>query len=89
MKTFKQMKTTSQRGFTLIELMITVAIVAILATIALPAYQSYSDRARVTEAVLAASTCRTVITETMPLLTATSTVAVDAWGCGEGSAGLN
>lgn len=52
-----------QQGFTLIELMIVVAIIGILAAIALPAYQDYTVRARTSEVVLAASSCRTAITE--------------------------
>jgi type IV pilus assembly protein PilA len=50
-------------GFTLIELMITVAIVAILAATALPAYQNYTTRARLSEVMLALAACRTSITE--------------------------
>ena len=52
-----------QKGFTLIELMIVVAIIGILAAIALPAYQDYTKRAKMSEAILAASACRTTITE--------------------------
>jgi len=52
-----------QNGFTLIELMIVVAIIGILAAIALPAYQDYTVRAKVSELILAASSARTSITE--------------------------
>ena len=76
-----------QQGFTLIELMIVVAIIGILAAVALPAYQDYTVKAKVSEVILAASTCRTSISEavqTAPTLPATT--AVNPWGCESTSA---
>src|SRR5664279_2795664 len=73
------MKRQIQQGFTLIELMIVVAIIGILAAVALPAYQDYTKRAKVTEVILAASGCRTSITEVFQ--SATALPAGGAWGC--------
>ncbi len=81
-----------QQGFTLIELMIVVAIIGILAAVALPAYQDYTVRAKVTEVVLAASASKVAIaewaqtknalpgaTDYVPVWTATSKVSAVTW----------
>src|SRR5689334_9555082 len=77
-----------QKGFTLIELMIVVAIIGILAAVALPAYQDYTIRARVSEAILATSQCRTAISEVYQTAKANPTIGANNWGCGEATGGI-
>jgi len=67
-------------GFTLIELMIVVAIIGILAAVALPAYQDYTIRAKVSEVILALNGCRTSVTEVYQI-GSTTAPGPDGWGC--------
>jgi type IV pilus assembly protein PilA len=73
------MRMRAMGGFTLVEVMIVVAIISILASVALPAYQNYSLRAKVSEAILALSVCRTTVTE---LYQGGGTApGMNNWGC--------
>jgi len=59
------MRESVQKGLTLIELMIVIAVIGILGALALPAYQDYTIRAKVSEMLLAANGCKTAVTETL------------------------
>ena len=67
-----------EQGFTLIELMIVVAIIGILAAVALPAYQNYTNRAKVTEALSVAAAAKLAVAETFTSTGALPTTNAEA-----------
>jgi len=70
---------TAVQGFTLVEVMIIVAIIGILASIAIPMYADYSIRTKMSEVILAASACRTAITEVYQ--GSNTAPGAGNWGC--------
>ena len=71
---------TAQKGFTLIELMIVIAIIGILAAIAIPAYQDYIARSQMTEALNLASAQKTAVSETYGQIGKFETIASESFG---------
>ena len=71
----------AQAGFTLIELMIVVAIIGILAAVALPAYQDYTKRTKMAEVLLAAAGCRTTVAELYQSRSPSQPPGPHGWGC--------
>ena len=77
------------KGFTLVELLIVVAIMGILVSIALPLYENWVIRSRVSEGVLALSQCRQAISEVYQMSDPGTTVSANGWSCGENDTQTN
>jgi type IV pilus assembly protein PilA len=70
----------TQKGFTLIELMIVIAIIGVLAAVALPAYSDYTQKAKMSEVILAASTCRISVTDSV-ISGGLASTSANGFGC--------
>lgn len=73
-------KISAQKGFTIIELIVVVAIVGVLTAVALPQFQNFAKRAKLSEVILAATACRTLISEVYQL-SGQDSVSAGTWGC--------
>lgn len=71
----------SQAGFSLIEMMMVIAIVGVLASVAMPAYQDYMVKAKASELLLAGSPCRVTISEAVQSMGSTTVGVANQWGC--------
>lgn len=75
------MKCNYQAGFSLIEMMMVIAIIGVLTSVAMPAYQDYMVKAKASELLLASSPCRVTISETVQSMSDTALGVANQWGC--------